>query len=127
MSNAEKNILVVDDSSTMRRIVVNTLSRLGYTKVSQAGNGVEALAECEKAQFDCILTDWNMPEMEGLELVVRLRKMPNYSKVPIIMVTTEGGKSDVVEALTKGVNDYVVKPFTPDVIKSKMDRVFPQA
>lgn len=125
MSNAEKKVLVVDDSSTMRRILVNTLNRLGFTQVAQAGNGVEALAECEKAQFDCILTDWNMPEMEGLELVVRLRKTPNYAKVPIIMVTTEGGKSDVVEALTKGVNDYVVKPFTPDVIKAKMDRVFP--
>jgi two-component system, chemotaxis family, chemotaxis protein CheY len=125
MGNADKTILVVDDSSTMRRILVNTLNRLGFTQVVQAGNGVEALAECDKARFDCVMTDWNMPEMEGLELVTRLRKMADYQKTPIIMVTTEGGKSDVLEALTRGVTDYVVKPFTPDVIKAKMDRAFP--
>ncbi len=120
--NAEKKILVVDDSSTMRRILVNTLNRLGYTQTAQAGNGVEALAECEKAQFDCILADWNMPEMDGLEMTIRLRKMSKYDVTPVIMVSTEDGKSDVVQALTQGATDYIVKPFTPDVIQAKIER-----
>jgi two-component system chemotaxis response regulator CheY len=122
--NSDKTILVVDDSSTMRRIVVNTLGRCGFTKVEQAGNGVEALAKCKEKQFDCVLTDWNMPEMDGLGLAVELRKLPNYATVPIMMVTTEGGKQDIVEAITKGVTSYIVKPFTPDILKAKMDELF---
>ncbi len=119
-----KTILVVDDSSTMRRIVVNTLGRCGFIKTEQAGNGVEGLAKCREKQFDCILTDWNMPEMDGLAFAVEVRKLPNYATVPIMMVTTEGGKQDIVEALTKGVTSYIVKPFTPDILKAKMDELF---
>ncbi len=121
MADMTKAILVVDDSCTMRRIIVNTLARCGYANVAEAGNGVEALAKCGQKQFDCILTDWNMPEMDGLTFATQVRQMPNYASVPIMMVTTEGGQKDIIEALTKGVSSYIVKPFTPDTLKAKME------
>ena len=117
-------ILVVDDSSTMRRILVNTLARCGFTSVDEAGDGAEALVKCDAKQYQCILTDWNMPNVDGLELTIQLRTRPSYAEVPIVMVTTEAGKADVIEALTKGVTSYVVKPFTPEVIKAKMEEIF---
>ena len=116
-------VLVVDDSSTMRRILQNTLTKCGFTNLDEAGNGVEALAKCGEKQFHCILTDWNMPEMDGMEFVKTIRKNPNFAKTPIMMVTTEGGKKDVIEALTHGVNDYIVKPFTPEIVKDKMEKL----
>jgi two-component system chemotaxis response regulator CheY len=124
--NASKKVLVVDDSSTMRRIVINTLARCGYTSVAEAGNGAEALAKCQQEQFACILTDWNMPVMDGMQFVIQVRQLPNYAKVPVMMVTTEGGKMDVIEALTKGVDSYVIKPFTPEVIQKKMEELAPK-
>jgi two-component system chemotaxis response regulator CheY len=117
---ATAKVLVVDDSSTMRRILKNTLSQCGFRDVDEAADGAEALVKCAEKQYDCVLTDWNMPEVDGLELATRLRKDPNYAKTPIMMVTTEGGKKDVMEALIKGLNDYIVKPFTPDLVKTKM-------
>ncbi len=118
-------ILVVDDSSTMRRILKQSLGRCGITDIAEGANGVEALKLAQESQFDCVMTDWNMPEMDGLELTINLRKLPNYAKTPIIMVTTEGGKNDVIEALTQGVNCYIVKPFTPDTVKDKLKELFP--
>jgi two-component system chemotaxis response regulator CheY len=124
MADTAKRILVVDDSSTMRRILRATLNRVGYMDITEAGNGVEAFAKASEQTFDCVLTDWNMPEMDGLELTVRLRQKPEYKNVPIVMVTTEGGKQDVLEALTKGTTSYIVKPFTPEILKQKMDELF---
>ena len=125
MADTNKRFLVVDDSSTMRRILRSSLNRLGYMDITEAGNGVEALAKVgEQPRFDCVLTDWNMPEMDGLELTVKLREKPEYKDVPIVMVTTEGGKQDVLEALTRGTTSYIVKPCTPDVLKQKMDELF---
>ncbi len=113
--------LVVDDSSTMRRIIKNALSRLGYTDIEEAANGAEALEVFEKGGIDLILTDWNMPEMDGLTFVKKVReKDPN---VPILMVTTNAAKDDIIEALKAGVNNYIVKPFTPDTLKEKIDQV----
>jgi two-component system, chemotaxis family, chemotaxis protein CheY len=123
IDKATMAILVVDDSGTMRRIVINTLARCGFTNVSEAGDGLQALAKCGEKQFDCILTDWNMPEMDGLNFVIQLRQKPNYTKVPIMMVTTEGGRNDIVEALTRGVTSYTVKPFTPEILKAKMEEL----
>jgi two-component system chemotaxis response regulator CheY len=120
MSDMDTRILVVDDSSTMRRILRATLMRIGFTDVTEAGDGAEALLKCREAQFDIVLTDWNMPEVDGLELTIKLRQKDNYKKVPIMMVTTEGGKQDVVEALMQGVSSYIVKPFTADILKAKM-------
>jgi two-component system chemotaxis response regulator CheY len=124
MADSAKRILVVDDSSTMRRILRATLNRIGYMDITEAGNGVEAYAKASEQVFDCVLTDWNMPEMDGLELTVKLRAKPEYKGVPIVMVTTEGGKQDVLEALTKGTTSYIVKPFTPEILKQKMDELF---
>lgn len=117
---ADIKILVVDDSSTMRRILKQTLGRCGFNDVTEAGDGADALAKCQAAQFECVLTDWNMPVMDGMELTINLRKLPNYSATPIMMITTEGGKQDVIEALTQGVNQYIVKPFNQDILQAKM-------
>lgn len=116
-------ILIVDDSSTMRRIIKNTLQRLGYNDLLEAEHGVEAIAKMKEASIDVLITDWNMPEMNGLELVKHVRAQQQYTDMPIIMVTTEGGKAEVITALKAGVNNYIVKPFTPDVLKSKLEAV----
>ena len=117
-------ILVVDDSSTMRRIIVNTLARLGYKDVVQAGDGVEAWDALQaNPDIEVVITDWNMPNMNGLELVKKIRAEEKYVDVPIIMVTTEGGKAEVITALKAGVNNYIVKPFTPQVLKEKLQAV----
>jgi len=114
------HFLVVDDSSTMRRIICNTLGNIGYTNVTEAEDGMEALKKIKTQQFDAIMTDWNMPRMNGLELVKALRAMENYKNIPIIMVTTEGGKREVITAIKEGVNNYIVKPFTPQILKEKL-------
>jgi len=116
-------ILVVDDSSTMRRIIVNTLARLGFKDTIQAADGVEAWEayQANKDDIDAIITDWNMPNMNGLEFVIKVREVD--PKTPIIMVTTEGGKKEVITALKAGVNNYIVKPFTPQVLKEKLEAV----
>ena len=117
-------ILVVDDSSTMRRIIVNTLARLGYKDVVQAADGVEAWDALQNnPDIGVVITDWNMPNMNGLELVKKIRAQDKYKLMPIIMVTTEGGKKEVIIALKAGVNNYIVKPFTPQVLKEKLEGV----
>ncbi|MDD4507183.1 MAG: chemotaxis response regulator CheY [Sulfurospirillaceae bacterium] len=117
-------LLVVDDSSTMRRIIKNTLSRLGFNDVLEAEHGVEAWQIMDKTpDINVLITDWNMPEMNGLELVRKVRAEKKYDSMPIIMVTTEGGKTEVITALKAGVNNYIVKPFTPQVLKEKLEDV----
>lgn len=118
-------ILVVDDSSTMRRIIKNTLARVGYADAIEAENGIDALAKLKEGGISLILTDWNMPEMDGLTFVKTVRSSDSFKKIPIIMVTTESAKAEVVEALKEGVNDYVVKPFTPESLKEKVSRILP--
>lgn len=114
----------MDDSSTMRRIIKNTLARLDYKDVLEAEHGVQAWQiMCENDNIDVLITDWNMPEMNGLELVKKVRAESKYSDMPIIMVTTEGGKAEVITALRAGVNNYIVKPFTPQVLKEKLEDV----
>jgi two-component system chemotaxis response regulator CheY len=113
--------LVVDDSATMRRIVVNSLKRIGYENCVEAGDGQEALKAFDSS-IEFVITDWNMPNMGGLELVQELRAGAGAS-VPIIMVTTRSVKEDIVQAAQAGVNNYVVKPFTPQVLKEKIDQV----
>jgi len=118
--NTNVAILVVDDSSTMRRILHLSLNRIGFQNVDEAQNGIEGLAKAQQKQYNCVITDWNMPEMDGLQMAQGLRKLPAYAQVPIMMVTTEGGKQEIVEALTHGVNSYIIKPFTEDVLRQKM-------
>lgn len=117
-------LLVVDDSSTMRRIIKNTLQRLGFNDVLEAEHGVEAWQIMERTpDINVLITDWNMPEMNGLDLVRKVRAEKKYENMPIIMVTTEGGKAEVITALKAGVNNYIVKPFTPQVLKEKLEDV----
>ncbi|HEX5623743.1 MAG TPA: chemotaxis response regulator CheY [Sulfuricurvum sp.] len=117
-------LLVVDDSSTMRRIIKNTLSRLGYDDVLEGEDGVQGWnALNENPELGMLITDWNMPEMNGLELVKKVRADARFADLPIIMVTTEGGKAEVITALKAGVNNYIVKPFTPQVLKEKLAAV----
>ncbi|PAF44747.1 chemotaxis response regulator CheY [Helicobacter sp. 11S02596-1] len=117
-------LLVVDDSSTMRRIIKNTLQRLGYEDILEAEHGVEAWGLLDSVEdIKVLITDWNMPEMNGLELVKKVRADKRYTDIPIIMVTTEGGKAEVITALKAGVNNYIVKPFTPQVLKEKLEVV----
>ncbi len=115
--------LIVDDSSTMRRIIINTLTRLGYKDFVEAGNGREGIEKLSTSPVDLIVTDWNMPEMTGIEFIRAVRTMDTHAHLPVLMVTTNAAKDDIVEALRAGVNNYVVKPFTPDTIKEKIDAV----
>ena len=115
-------LLVVDDSSTMRRIIKNTLQRLGHKDILEAEHGLEAWTILEaNNDINVLITDWNMPEMNGLDLVKKVRAEQKYADMPIIMVTTEGGKAEVITALKAGVNNYIVKPFTPQVLKEKLE------
>ena len=117
-------VLVVDDSPTMRRIVVQMLKRLGYGDISEANDGKEALGMLQGGSgFELLLTDWNMPVMNGLELVQAVRSDDQLSSIPILMVTTRNMKQDIVAAMRAGVNNYVTKPFDPKTIKEKIDKV----
>ncbi len=115
--------LVVDDSITMRRIISNALQRIGYPDAIEASTGQEALTRLD-ASIDFIITDWNMPGMSGLELARAVRALPVGRNVPILMVTTRGAREDILAAVDAGVNSYVVKPFTPAILKEKIDRIF---
>lgn len=117
-------LLVVDDSSTMRRIIKNTLQRLGYDDILEAEHGLQAWELLDTIEgIKVLITDWNMPEMNGLDLVKKVRADGRFNDIPIIMVTTEGGKAEVITALKAGVNNYIVKPFTPQVLKEKLEVV----
>lgn len=115
--------LIVDDSSTMRRIIINTLNKLGHQDVSEAANGREGLERLSASPVDMIITDWNMPEMSGIDFIRTVRSTPAVKDIPVLMVTTNAAKDDIVEALKAGVNSYVVKPFTPDTMKEKIESV----
>lgn len=111
-------ILLVDDSKTMRNIQRSVLSQLGHTEVEEACDGVDALKKLEAFTPELLLVDWNMPNMDGLTFVKQFRA--KGSKTPIIMVTTESEKTRVIEAIKAGVNNYVVKPFTPDILGQRI-------
>jgi len=117
-------VLLVDDSGVMRKIIARALSSLWIDEVVEAGDGVEALdAFGDGEGFDLVLTDWNMPNMNGLELVQAIRA--KGTKIPIMMITTETEKTQVVKAIQAGVNDYLVKPFDQDMLQMKLRRVLP--
>jgi len=120
---SDLKILAVDDSPTMRRIIINTLKRAGYSEVLEAKDGKEALAKIKVEDINFVITDWNMPEMNGLELVKYLRATAEYSDMPILMVTTRSVKDDILEAMRAGVNNYIVKPFTPETLKEKIQYI----
>lgn len=115
--------LVVDDSPTMRRIVCNALREIGYPDYVEASDGNEALEALETHRPDFVITDWNMPNMNGLDLTRTIRAHPEHGNLPILMITTRGMKEDVLAAMQARVNNYVVKPFTPQVLREKIQLV----
>jgi two-component system chemotaxis response regulator CheY len=118
-----KTVLVVDDSAMMRKIVIKNLKDCGYeVAVVEASDGKEGLEKFQAGGVDLILTDWNMPNMDGLGMVREIRKLDPEKKVPIIMVTTEGSADKVKEAVLAGANNYLAKPFTPDRFKEKLGK-----
>jgi two-component system, chemotaxis family, chemotaxis protein CheY len=120
---ANTKFLVVDDSLTMRRIVINTLKSIGFENVIEAADGKDAMAKLLSEGAEFLITDWNMPEMSGLDLVKWARANEQFAEMPILMITTRGNKDDVIEAMKMRVNNYIVKPFTAPGLKEKIDQI----
>jgi two-component system chemotaxis response regulator CheY len=120
---ANLKIIAVDDSPTMRRIIINTLKRAGFEDVIEASDGKDALAKMKVEKVNFVITDWNMPEMDGLTFVTTIRATDEFKGLPVLMVTTRSVKEDIVEAMKAGVNNYIVKPFTPETLKAKIDQI----
>jgi len=120
----DMRVLVVDDFATMRRIIKNVLKQIGFTNVVEADDGTSALTVLKKDKIDLIVSDWNMPKMTGLDLLKAVRGDESIKDIPFLMVTAEAQQDSIVEAVQSGVNDYVVKPFTADVLKEKIDKIF---
>ena len=120
---ANTKFLVVDDSLTMRRIVINTLKSVGFENVIEAVDGKDGMAKLLSEGADFLITDWNMPEMSGLDLVKWARGSEQFADIPILMITTRGNKDDVIEAMKMRVNNYIVKPFTAPGLKEKIDQI----
>lgn len=117
-------ILVVDDFSTMRRIVRNLLGDLGYTNITEADDGKSAWPLLQAGSFDFVITDWNMPGMTGIELLRQIRADARIGKTPVLMVTAEAQREQIIEAAQAGVNGYIIKPFNAATLKEKIDKIF---
>jgi two-component system chemotaxis response regulator CheY len=115
--------LVVDDFSTMRRIIKNLLNDLGYANVTEADDGATALPMLQAGNFDFLVTDWNMPGMPGLDLLKAVRADARLAKLPVLMLTAEAKREQIIEAAQAGVNGYVIKPFTAVTLKEKIDKI----
>ena len=120
-----KKLLVVDDFNTMRRMVIKMLKELGFEDIVEAPDGAVAFDLLKENEIDLIISDWNMPNMTGIELLEKVRATDGYQDTPFIMVTAEGQKEQVIEAVKKGVTGYIIKPFTADVLKEKIADIFP--
>jgi len=119
--------LIVDDSPTMLRIIRNALKEIGYDEVEEAEDGQEAMDMIESVSPDFVITDWNMPNMNGVDLAKNIRNHPDFGHVPILMITTRGMKEDVKTAMEADVDNYIVKPFEPDVLDEKIDTILEAA
>ncbi len=124
MADPNTKFLVVDDFSTMRRIVRNLLKELGYTNVEEAEDGVDGLSKLENGDFDFVVSDWNMPNMDGLAMLQKIREDSKLSKLPVLMVTAEAKKDNIIAAAQAGANGYVVKPFTAATLDEKLSKIF---
>jgi len=124
MSLENTRFLVVDDFSTMRRIVRNLLKELGFVNVQEAEDGVEALTKLRSEEFDFVVSDWNMPNMTGLELLKQIRADAKLKHLPVLMVTAEAKKENIIEAAQAGASGYVVKPFTASTLDEKLKKIF---
>ena len=117
-------ILIVDDFSTMRRIVKNLLRDLGFNNTQEADDGLTALPMLKKSDFDFVVTDWNMPGMQGIDLLKNIRSDAELKHLPVLMITAEAKREQIIEAAQAGVNGYIVKPFTAATLKEKLDKIF---
>ncbi|MBI5919362.1 MAG: chemotaxis response regulator CheY [Nitrosomonadales bacterium] len=124
MVDANMKILVVDDFSTMRRIVRNLLKELGFANVHEAEDGVDALKKLQGGGFEFIVSDWNMPNMTGIELLRRVRADPTLKHLPVLMVTAEAKRENIIEAAQAGASGYIVKPFTAATLDEKLKKIF---
>lgn len=121
--NTGAKILVVDDFSTMRRFIRGILEQLGYREVEEADDGDSALEKLRGTRFNLVIADWNMPRMNGLDLVRAIRADEGLKTIPVLMVTAEASKENIIEAVKSGASGYVVKPFSSDVLKEKIEKV----
>ncbi len=124
MADPKTKFLVVDDFSTMRRIVRNLLKELGYSNVDEAEDGAMALSKLKSEQFDFVISDWNMPVMNGLDMLKSIRADAALAKLPVLMVTAEAKKENIIAAAQAGANGYVVKPFTAATLDEKLAKIF---
>lgn len=124
MSDPKMKFLVVDDFSTMRRIVRNLLKELGYTNVDEAEDGVVAMQKLSAGGVDFVVTDWNMPNMTGIELLRAIRANGSLAHLPVLMITAEAKKENIIEAAQAGASGYIVKPFTAATLSEKLGKIF---
>jgi two-component system chemotaxis response regulator CheY len=124
MADTNMKFLVVDDFSTMRRIVRNLLKELGFQNVDEAEDGVAALSKLRNSQFDFVVSDWNMPNMTGIDLLKEIRADATLKHLPVLMVTAEAKKENIVSAAQAGANGYIVKPFTAATLEEKLNKIF---
>ncbi|HAF01664.1 MAG TPA: chemotaxis protein CheY [Methylophilaceae bacterium] len=124
MANPNMKFLVVDDFSTMRRIVRNLLKELGYSNVDEAEDGAIALSKLKAGGFDFVVSDWNMPNMDGLTMLQNIRSDPSIASLPVLMVTAEAKKENIIAAASAGANGYIVKPFTAATLDEKLAKIF---
>lgn len=117
-------ILVVDDTPMIRNIIKDILMKLGYNNIKDAENGIHALQKLKEEKFDLVFLDWNMPGMQGIDVLREMRKSETYKNTPVIMVTAEAEKEKVITAINEGVSDYIVKPFKPTTLKDKIENVW---
>lgn len=123
-ANKNMRILIVDDFSTMRRIIKNLLNDLGYTNTAEADDGNTALVALAQGSFDFVVTDWNMPGMTGIELLKAIRADDRFKTLPVLMVTAEAKREQIIEAAQNGVNGYIIKPFTAQTLEEKLGKIF---
>ena len=124
MADPKMRILVVDDFSTMRRIVRNLLKELRFSNVDEAEDGAIALQKLQNGVFEFVVTDWNMPNMDGLQLLQTIRRSPNLNHLPVLMITAEAKKENIVAAAQAGASGYIVKPFTSATLSEKLQKIF---
>ncbi|MBZ0097083.1 MAG: chemotaxis response regulator CheY [Sulfuricella sp.] len=127
MADANMKFLVVDDFSTMRRIVRNLLKELGYSNIEEAEDGLDAMQKLNGGNFDFVISDWNMPNMDGLQLLRSIRASSQLKKLPVLMVTAEAKKENIIAAAEAGASGYVVKPFTAATLDEKLMKIFQKA
>lgn len=124
MADTKMRILIVDDHATMRKIVKNLLKQINFTNAEEADDGTTALEKLKKEDFDFVITDYNMPQMNGMALLKAIREDEKLKKLPVLMITAEASKENILHAAHLGVNDYVVKPFNAEILQAKIDKIF---